>query len=179
MISFDEADKIAAGCGFTHRAYLDCGTLKLLDEVREMCKANTCGMYGKNLACPPACGTLDECQEQVKRFRWGILLQTVGAVEDSLDFEGMVAVEAKHKAAFQDCAARLRQDCPELLPLGCGCCTVCPQCAGPGAPCRFPDRRVSSMEAYGIVVSDICAQNGMKYYYGPGTIAYTSCCLIG
>ena len=36
----------------------------------------------------------------------------------------------------------------------------------------------SSMEAYGMVVMETCKANGMGYYYGPQSIAYTSCFLL-
>lgn len=178
MKAYEEAEKIAAACGFHHTAYLDVRTLELREEVRDMCKVNTCGMYGKNWACPPACGSLDKCREQVKAYKWGILLQTVGTLEDSLDFEGMKEIEEKHKVALLACVEKLRETYPEMLPLGSGCCTVCATCAGSDAPCRFPEKRMSSMEAFGLVVSDVCTKNGMKYYYGPNTLAYTSCCLL-
>ena len=34
------------------------------------------------------------------------------------------------------------------------------------------------MEAYGLLVSDVCLKSGVKYYYGPKTMTYTSCILI-
>ena len=33
------------------------------------------------------------------------------------------------------------------------------------------------MEGLGMIVSDVCKANGMKYYYGPGTLTYTGCVL--
>ena len=70
---------------------------------------------------------------------------------------------------------KLRKIAPGFLPLGAGTCTLCRECTYPDSPCRQPERRISSMEAYGILVSDICSGNQVKYYYGPKTIAYTSC----
>ena len=67
---------------------------------------------------------------------------------------------------------------PGLLALGAGTCTRCKECTYPDAPCRFPDKRVSSMEACGLVVMDTCKANGLGYYYGPQSIAYTSCFLL-
>lgn len=177
-MEYKELEQLAMDCGFHYAARLDCETLALLPEVRDMCAANTCGMYGKNLSCPPACGTLEECRRNVEKYKRGILLQTVGEIEDSLDFESMQEIEALHKENFIRLTDRLRSLYPDMLPLGAGCCTVCKTCVGPGGECRFPGKRISSLEAYGILVSDLCAKNGMKYYYGPGTIAYTSCCLL-
>ena len=70
---------------FTHIAPLDCSTIKLLPEVRQMCAENTCHMYGKNWSCPPGCGTLEECETQIRKYSHGILVQTVGKLEDSMD----------------------------------------------------------------------------------------------
>ena len=43
MEAFELAEKIVKEAGFTCVALLDIGTLELLDEVRDMCAANTCG----------------------------------------------------------------------------------------------------------------------------------------
>ena len=105
-------------------------------------------------------------------------MQTVGEVEDSLDFEGMMEAEAAHKEHFAALHEKLLETWPGLLALGAGTCTRCKACTYPDAPCRFPDRRVSSMEACGLVVMDTCKANGLGYYYGPQSIAYTSCFLL-
>ncbi|MCI8506717.1 MAG: DUF2284 domain-containing protein [Lachnospiraceae bacterium] len=170
--------KRAAEFGFDQAAPLDCGTIMLLPEVRDMCKTGSCGQYGKNWSCPPACGELARCREQVSTYGTGILVQTVGKLEDSLDYEGMKEAEGRHKEAFLTMADWLRETFPDMLPLGSGCCTLCKVCSFPDAPCRFPGKRVSSMEAYGILVSGLCEKNGVRYYYGPGTIAYTGCYLL-
>ncbi|MEF2837758.1 MAG: DUF2284 domain-containing protein [Oscillospiraceae bacterium] len=48
----------------------------------------------------------------------------------------------------------------------------------PDAPCRFPDKQIASMEAYGMLVLEICKSNGLQYYYGADKMAYTSCFLL-
>lgn len=164
--------------GFSYVAELDAGTIALLDEVRAMCSANACGMYGKNWACPPACGELSECRERVSRFSRGIIVQTVGDMEDSMDFEAMMETEAEHKEHFYAVNELLKREYPDMLALGAGCCTICRKCAYPDEPCRFPEKRISSLEAYGIVVSDLCKKNNLAYYYGADKIAYTSCFLL-
>ena len=67
---------------------------------------------------------------------------------------------------------------PDLLAIGAGACTKCKECTYPDAPCRFPKEAFASMEAYGMLVVQVCKDNHMKYYYGPETIAYTSCFLL-
>ncbi|MCF0230482.1 MAG: DUF2284 domain-containing protein, partial [Parasporobacterium sp.] len=84
----EELKRIASECGFTTVADIDTATLKSLPEVRDMCEVNTCGKYGVNWACPPGCGSIDECSDKMKKYSKGILVQFVGDIEDSMDWEG-------------------------------------------------------------------------------------------
>ena len=67
---------------------------------------------------------------------------------------------------------------PNLLMLGTGGCNVCKECTYPDNPCRFPKKRISSMEAYGLVVNDVCKANDIPYYYGKDTLTYIGCILF-
>ena len=80
--------------------------------------------------------------------------------------------------AYEDLEKDLRKFYPNMLPMGAGCCTKCKTCTYPEAPCRFPDQAFSSMEAYGMLVMQVCQANHLDYYYGPGKIAYASCYLL-
>lgn len=176
-MTLSDALQAANAIGFETAAPLNVSTLQANAEVRQMCAENKCSLYGSSWACPPACGTLEECQKRMTEFTDGILVQSVGALEDSWDYEGMKALEDNHKKRFFDLVARLRGNGMEVLPLSAGTCTVCARCAYP-EPCRMPERVLSSMEAYGLLVSQICTDNGVKYYHGKDTLAYTSCILL-
>lgn len=167
-------EKAAKEAGFTHTAPLNPATIELKEAVRQMCAA--CGRYGKCWSCPPACGSLEECRQRIAGFTQGILVQTVGALEDEFDGEGMMETEATHKENFHRLLKQVGRE--GMLALGAGSCTVCKTCTYPDAPCRFPERMVSSMEAYGMEVAPVCKANNLPYYYGPNTIAYTSCLLF-
>lgn len=171
---------IAAGeaAGFQHVGPLKASTIELRQEVRDMCAANTCGKYDKNWSCPPGCGSLEDLRQQVAGYTEGILVQSVGELEDEMDGEAMMETERRHKANFYRFLDELLPRYPGLLALGSGCCTQCGTCTYPDAPCRFPQRRVSSMESYGMLVLQVCKDNAMQYYYGPCTISYTSCFLL-
>ena len=101
-----------------------------------------------------------------------------GQLEDSMDGEGMMEAESLHKRHFSDMHELLRKEYPALLAIGAGTCKHCKQCSYPDEPCRFPDRMTSSMEAMGMLVLEVCKRNDLSYYYGPNTIAYTSCFLL-
>ena len=177
-MDYEKLAAMAEQAGFTAWSPLDVSTLEVKPEVRAMCADNTCGAYEKRWSCPPGCGSLEACAEKLKKYTHGILVQTCGDVEDSLDFEAMMEIEADHKARFARMFDALRAAGVRTLALGAGCCTQCPQCTYPDAPCRFPDRRVCSMEAYGMLVLEVCRANGLTYYYGPDHMAYTSCFLL-
>ncbi len=121
---------------------------------------------------------MEECEKRVRRYHRGILVQTVGELEDSMDGEGMIETENAHKEHFFQLEEKLRTYYPQMLPIGSGACTRCTSCTYPDAPCRFPDKTFASMEAYGMLVTQVCQDNGLAYYYGPCTIAYTSCFLL-
>lgn len=168
----------AKEAGFSHVAPLDCTTIRLEQEVRSMCEADKCSMYNKNWACPPGCGTLDECGEKVKRYKTGLIVQTTGELEDAMDGETMMETQELHQENFAKFREYLQEFYPGMLALGAGCCTKCKKCTYPDEPCRFPDKAISSMEAYGMLVTQVCEDNQMPYYYGDCTITYTGCYLL-
>lgn len=170
--------KMAETVGFTHVAKLDPSTLVFKPEVRQMCEVNSCGQYASRWSCPPGCGTLEACKAKASRYRSGILVQTVGELEDELDGEGMIDTEHKHKENFLKLNELLSAQSDDFLALGAGCCTLCKECTYPDAPCRFPNKQISSMESYGLVVMETCKANNLSYYYGKCTIAYTGCFLF-
>ena len=173
----EELLALAKQSGFSQAAALDASDLEARTEVRDMCAADRCHAYGRCRSCPPACGTLEQCQAQMHRYKRGILLQTTGDMEDDFDVEALYETEQRHKASFTTLVRQIRTLYPNCLPLTAGTCTLCRKCTYPERPCRFPQKRFSSMEAYGLLVSDVCLKSGLKYYYGPKTITYTSCIL--
>ncbi len=173
----DKWIEAARECGFTAAAKLDIQTLKPMDMVRDACAAGKCGAYGKNWTCPPYCGTLEECEARMKRYSRGLLLQTVGQLEKTVDTRGYARVEGEHLTAFHRFTEMLRKQYPQALCLGSGGCRICGTCAWP-EPCRFPEKACASMEAYGLFVTQVCRDNEVPYYHGPKTITYTACVLF-
>lgn len=167
----------AKEAGFTHACGLEVEGLKVREMVREACADGKCGAYGRNWSCPPACGTLSECEQKMRSYRRGVLLQTVGTLQKTIDTKGYGETEKRHMETLLRFAEELRRVYPEALCLGAGGCRACKACAWP-EPCRFPQRALSSMEAYGLFVTQVCRDNHLEYYYGPKTIAYTACALF-
>ena len=86
--------------------------------------------------------------------------------------------EQLHKEHFLQLVDSLRAQDQGILPIGSGACTQCKKCTYPDEPCHFPDKMISSMEAYGMLVLEVCKANNLTYYYGSTHIAYTACILL-
>ena len=163
--------------GFAVAAPLDPQTLVAREDVRAMCAENKCGAYRKNWTCPPAIGSVEKCQQQMRQYKRGILLQTVGHMQKAVDSKCYRETEQRHMKNFYTLAEAIRKIHPDALCLGAGGCRVCRQCSYP-EPCRFPDRAVSSMEGYGLFVTQVCRDAGIAYHHGDRTITYTACVLF-
>ena len=168
---------LARQAGFSHLTELDAAVLNPMPEVRNMCFADRCRSYGKSWSCPPACGSIEYAARCISQYRRGLIVQTTGELEDEFDLQAIAAIEARHKKAFLNLARQARLLFPGCLPLSSGACSLCRKCTYPDRPCRFPGKRLSSMEAYGLLVSDVCQKSGLPYYYGPKTITFTACIL--
>lgn len=164
--------------GFETVVVLDMNTLKSKPEVRDMCSVNKCASYGKKWGCPPGCGTIEQCQEMMGRFTMGVLIQTVGQLEDNWDFEGIARTGGTHKDRFDGLCDTMRSWEEKILPMSAGGCELCQPCAYP-EPCRHPDRISYSVSAFGLLVNELCKDNGVTYYYGSDKMAFTGLILFG
>ena len=178
---FDTAESYwcqrAISMGFSKAVPMDVNALRPRQDVRDMCAADKCGAYEKNWTCPPFCGTLEECANKIQQYSHGILLQTVGITEKTIDTKAYRRTEAQHLEQFHQLCGELRKVYPRALCLGSGGCRICSKCAFPES-CRFPEKACSSMEGYGLFVTQVCRDNGCEYYYGEKTITYTACILF-
>ncbi len=163
--------------GFSHAYAFDPAILTARADVREMCAADRCRSYGKNWTCPPHCGSLEQCQARMEGCSLGILVQTVGQLRKAIDSRAYRETERLHLEAFAKLCGEIRREFPDALCLGTGGCRICKVCAWP-EPCRFPDRAVSSMEGYGLFVTQVCRDCGADYHHGEKTITYTACVLV-
>ncbi len=144
---------------------------------RKLCQSNACGKYGKCWTCPPYAGEIEDLIEYAKSFEGAFIYQTYGLLEDSYDFEGMMAQGEKHNKITQKV---MREFCDKTgfsktLHLGAGGCRVCETCAKvTEQPCRFPHLALSNLETYGIDVSALAKTAKMNYINGQNTVTFFS-----
>lgn len=171
---------LARDAGFEETTPLQAAQLVFRPEVRDMCRADRCSSYGKSWCCPPACPSLEEMTRRMWDYDQGVLVETVGTMADDFDYEAMMEAETRHKERFRQLTQALyhRYGRENVLPMGAGTCRRCARCTYPDAPCRFPEEQVVSMEAYGLLVSQVCQDCGAVYYHGPRTMTYVSCIFL-
>ena len=168
--------KKAKELGFDVAVPLDPQTLVAREDVRTMCAEDKCGAYGKNWTCPPAVGSVEDCQRKLLQYRRGILLQTVGQMRKAVDSRCYRETERRHLENFYAFAEAIRKEYPDALCLGAGGCRICDRCAYP-QDCRFPEKAVSSMEGYGLFVTQVCRDADVPYHHGGRTVTYVACVL--
>ena len=141
---------------------------------REICAGNGCGMYGKCWMCPPDAGNIDTLIAEVRKYSHGLWYQTIGNLEDSFDFEGMIEAGRLHVLVSQKIQENVKKLLPAgLLHLSCGGCRLCERCAKlDNEPCRMPEKALSSLEAYGIDVYQTTKDTDLKYINGADTVTY-------
>lgn len=122
--------------------------------------------------CPPDVGDIGSLIAKAGSYSHGLLYRNLFRIEDSFDIEGMLEAAQKHN----DCAAKMRdslRDVPGLLHLSAGACRMCGECTKVnGLPCAFPDKALSSLEAYGVDVYRTAVNAGIEYNGGPNTVTY-------
>ena len=172
-------EELAEKQGFECMGTCSAKELVARDEVRSMCAANTCQMYEHSWACPPACGEIADFQRQMNEYEHCLVVQTVAEMEDDFDFETMEEAGERQKQRVLDLVEAIDEAglSAETMVLSAGTCTLCKTCTYPDAPCRFPDKRLVSMEAAGLVVSEVCMQADIPYNHGPQTMCYSGCVL--
>ena len=160
------------------------GILKVADipfdiSLRKSCEMNTCGSYGKNWACPPLVGEAEVLIAQAKQYQTAVVFQNIFPLEDSFDIEGMNAAKMKHERTTLDFRKWANQNLRDFLLLGAGGCQICRECAAVlQKPCRHPEWKTASLEAYSVFVSALAERCGLKYINGANTVTYFSVVLL-
>lgn len=161
----------AEAFGFSHAGPVDVTTLAPSQQVRDMCADGKCQYYGHNWMCPPECGTVEECAGKIGRYESALLVQVTAEMEDEFDAEAIMDAGLRLKELSAKFHEKMKERFGETMLLGVGACNLCASCAYP-KPCRFPDKAVSAMEGYGLMITEVCSENGIGYFYGDGTITF-------
>ena len=172
MAVSEQLQQICLNGIFTAAGIIPVASVRFSQEVRNACEQNVCRSYNTTWACPPAVGTVEECRQRIAKFDTMLLFSHCYPLEDSFDFEGMMAALLDFKKRvdlFSEKVITFRSD---FLLLSNEGCHRCKDCTYPHAPCRFPEKLYHALEGYGFLVSDLAAQAGIRYHNGANTVTF-------
>lgn len=163
-----------------YKAYLiDVDSIPFDEKLRAYCEVNQCGFIGKNYACPPYVGEAKDLIAEAKRYKMALVYQTIGKLTDSHDFEGMEEAHRIHGEVANRISKEIALSFNKQLDLRAGPCKVCEQCSVvDNEPCRYPEKKRASLEAYCINVSSLAKKCNMKYINGTNTVSYFGAFLL-
>jgi predicted metal-binding protein len=142
-------------------------------EFAQSCKA--CVNFNARWNCPPSLPSLEEQRKKIQGYERAFVFSTARDLESPFDFDGMFfSALVAHQRLTSEMYQRFGCAHPVY---GAGSCYLCKDCAKPG-PCRFPEKRVSSLEAAGIDVTALSRAAGMEYNRGDTTVTYFSIILF-
>ncbi|MBM3700558.1 MAG: DUF2284 domain-containing protein [Actinobacteria bacterium] len=173
MEADDRLVKICIDAGAYKSYIIETDKIPFDENLRSYCEMNYCGHYGKNYACPPGIGESKELIAKAKEYKKALVFQTVTEIKDSFDFEGMQEAQSRHTKAADKINEHIRKLFDNYLQLTAGGCKVCKVCAQvDDKPCKFPDKAISSLEAYCMNVSTLAGLCNMKYINGQNTVTF-------
>lgn len=142
-------------------------------DMFDYCKTNSCGYYNKSWTCPQACESMEAQKEKILLYKNVLVFTTKHNLDDSFDCEGMTKGRELHSLLTAEIKKRLK----DIPVYGTGSCPVCETCAYPD-PCPYPEKKIGSIEAAGINVTELSRTAGVKYNNGKNTVTYFSIVLI-
>ena len=157
---------------------LDTKDITIQERVRTICQEE-CERYGSTWACPPAVGTLQECEKKIKSYPQAVFFSSVAEVSDIMNMEEMLSTRRAHEDLTTDVGKYLNKEGYETYILSTESCDICEKCAyKEGKPCRYPDRMHPCLESHGVVVNEIVERESMEYNLGGNTILWFSMVLF-
>lgn len=167
------ADMLAAAAlsiGFDHTAVISVDDLVFNHSFRHYCEDNVCGCYGANYSCPPDCGTPEEMENLIRKYKTAVVFCSKHKIPDFSDPAPILAAKRKHNDKMREL---IRRSNLHGVMAGAGNCHLCETCAEVNhTPCKFPEERWSCLSAYCVDVAQLAATCGMEYFSSDGSVSF-------
>jgi predicted metal-binding protein len=111
--------------------------------------------------------------KECEAFTHVFLFTSVAEVPDRMDFSACLEARRDHERITFDLRQRFESHFGKVLALSSGC-MICDECSYPGAPCRYPEKQLSSIESHGILIIETASRLGITLDYGNNIVVYCS-----
>lgn len=152
-------------------AFIDPQEINCYPAVRTICKQE-CPQYGKSWSCPPAVGTLEECEDRCKNYKHALIFSTISEVEDIQNLEETLATRGEHIEIVNELKNNVFNECEDILILTAESCEICEDCAFPEEVCRYLDKMYPCIESHTISVTDLCEKNNLSFLNGYNVVTW-------
>ncbi|MCI8416182.1 MAG: DUF2284 domain-containing protein [Lachnospiraceae bacterium] len=154
-------------------AWLSVGDISFLPQVRHICKTE-CPRYGTSWSCPPAVGTVEECESRCHQYAGAFLFTTMAEVADITDMEETLKTRKAHEEVTRQVGALMREQSEQIQILSAESCANCDVCTYPHAPCRNSEEMFPCIESYGILVTELAEKSGISFLSGGNIVVWFS-----
>lgn len=154
-------------------AFLKTEQISFLQRVRDVCK-NECPRYGASWSCPPAVGTVEECEKRCRAFSDLFVFTTIAEVNDITNMEETLATRMEHEEITRQVTEVFRSHYGQTLTLSTESCDICRECTYPRAACRHPDRMFPCVESYGVLAVELAELGGLEFQNGANVVTWFS-----
>lgn len=141
------------------------------EEVRHICRQE-CPMYGKSWSCPPAVGTVAECEAECLSYDGVFLFTTIAEVTDAANLEETLLTRFGHEKITRKLGAIFQAEGKKVKLLSSESCAVCEECAYPEGECRHPEYMIPCIESQGILVTEIAEKYGISFLDSMTTVQW-------
>ncbi|MDD3279742.1 MAG: DUF2284 domain-containing protein [Lachnospiraceae bacterium] len=153
--------KLALDYGFSDGALMSTDELVFCPEYLQYCQENTCGNYGKNPACPPLCGTVEELRKKVMRYPYAFVLQSTSPCDDFSDTLLIKQLKLAHNQLTMQVRSALPDQGRETEVISAG-------------PFLAEKKRYSCLSAYCIDAAQMAQSCNMTFYAGLNQVSFYS-----
>ncbi len=159
-------------------AYIDPQELEFSQRIRHICRTD-CPMYNTSWACPPAVGTVEECEQKCLGYQSCLLIGTVTECSDIANIQETLSTRLAHEKLTNQVRDRMQEQGVAPYILSTEACAECERCAWlDGQPCRMPERMHPCIESQGINIIPTLEKLGLEFQYGENIVTWYSLLLF-
>ena len=170
----ERLDEFIASYPIYEYRIIDTREIQVYERVRTICRIE-CPRYNSTWACPPAAGSLPECEKRIRSYKEALIFSTVAEVSDLMNMEEMLSTRRAHEEISNAVGEFLKEQGMEIFILSTESCDICQRCAWlDNQPCRHPEYMHPCIESHGVVASELAEKEEMEYQLGGNTILWFS-----